>query len=1489
MANAKSSQKPSAGHAPAGTGSNPPAYRYKKDDDDDAESSSPPLPVPWWFNPATAELFHSLPMEDDDVIVSSGVKMGTSWLTNLLVSLLYEYDDDGKLISEAVANREKIPGRLGQTYPDSLYPTRAAKDADEQGIYKRMPQGRKILDDVFGDFVWEDLVRQPRPRMFASHLFGRKYLPRELFDDDEDAKRKGKGRLIVVVRNLKDTMCSLHNFRGTAIDGWLGNEHGPGSFRRWVTLDGCPNAMGSAFHWVREAGAAVEHIGKERALVVHYESLILNFAAQLVRINSFLGLPDLAEAKARAIEVACSLDTMASSNLRTRRNCRKGGICGWRDIEVGDDLWAEFDDTFNEVLAGVEMAEPMRFFQWKDVPGRPPSSSRGCDADADPRKWPSYLLVMLKEGMVVPDLYFLGKDRPTPTTEFRSSLYSSEPSLDFDARNVDGSSRYHLFLSASCPLASAVGAARSLLGLEDAITVDVADGQSSAGWVFLNGSTCPPWKGREGPFWLYEAYQLADPLCTTIISVPVLFDTVTQKIVSNDSWEVIKLISGGASRTDFNVWRNPPGVIAKEGLFPIGTVDDAEKMFSHLQANLFTPTETAGVECLRSGNAESPIVIEARKKVFKSLEELEGLLGQNRFLLGNDVTAVDIHLATFLFAFDACYYDAHALRMTEGNHGPVLTGDGHPNLKAYSREMYRLLKSTLNFASFRHGFRLAHAVSLTRQSYSRYTVSAGKLTSSLDEELPDLNDIVSSLEVPAGDRPSCPLKESAPPPNKIKCEGVPMPFFFRQDSYNIFRDMDVMEDDIFLSSGVKMGTTWVNKILNTLLHDFDEDGNKVTSHSDDSLPNRLGQSYPEAMPPTREVEQQEREQGKGKKWDIAKTIFGDFTLDDLLGQTAPRLFSTHLFGQRMLPTKLFDVRKTEKNQEPLGKRSFSHKGKGRLIVVVRNLKDTLVSLHHFQGVPKDGWYGNEHGPGSLRRYLDVDDCPNAYGSTFNWVKASAAAVNDIGPERSLVICYEALKNNFDAQLRRINDFLGLPPLSKAKTQAISEACSAKNMKTQTGARFKSMVRKGAIGDWTNYLDEIHWEKVDRTFSKVLSGVELAEPLRFFQFEDIPGMPLLSAKECDLNTDPRSWPPPLLVKLREGMIVPDPYFLNKNTPQSTVVPTQFKSTIRPECYLRLEETGNDGSPRFHLFLAGSCPLASSVAAARILLGLENLISMDTSDGQSGAGWVFLKGVTCCPWKEREGPFWLYEAYQLADPLCTTSISVPLLWDTVAQKIVSNDSWEIMKMLSGAASDLGFCSSPDDVLHVIAKQDQNSNIPTLFPDCMEQDIEQMHVSTVKPLLDGVETGFEYLRNGYVETQLVLEGRNKVFVMLEELEELLGDRSFLLHNLTGVDVRLAFCLLQFDACYWDKFELRSSEKYRGPILTGDIYPNLKAYLKGMYRLMKPAVHFESFRQLYRLGHAIEFTRQSYSRSAVASDKALNGMKKELPNLNDIVSSLA
>lgn len=144
----------------------------------------------------------------------------------------------------------------------------------------------------------------------------------------------------------------------------------------------------------------------------------------------------------------------------------------------------------------------------------------------------------------------------------------------------------------------------------------------------------------------------------------------------------------------------------------------------------------------------------------------------------------------------------------------------------------------------------------------------------------------------------------------------------------------------------------------------------------------------------------------------------------------------------------------------------------------------------------DGWDGNEHGPGTYRRYI-AEKCPNAFGSAFEWLKETQDALNCVKNGRAHVIYYESLILDFDAQLKELNDFLGLDKLTVAKCEAIREACAAKTM-SKDNERYKATVEKGKVGEWEKYLDEERCAEFDSIFDERLRGIDIAEPMRFFQ-------------------------------------------------------------------------------------------------------------------------------------------------------------------------------------------------------------------------------------------------------------------------------------------------------------------------------------------------------------------------------------------------------
>ena len=637
--------------------------------------------------------------------------------------------------------------------------------------------------------------------------------------------------------------------------------------------------------------------------------------------------------------------------------------------------------------------------------------------------------------------------------------------------------------------------------------------------------------------------------------------------------------------------------------------------------------------------------------------------------------------------------------------------------------------------------------------------------------------------------------------------GIPVPFFFQTTTAEAFRSMQMREDDVILSSIPKTGTTWVHKILYQMLHGIDSDGkpNPAPSTSIGST----NQVYPEALTLTRDAPVDPELSPEANE--MRKKFFGGWGFeDDMLGQPAPRLISTHLYGD-FLPSEL-----------------IAPNGKGRLILVLRNMKDTLASLHFFRGEPKDGWLGNEHGPGSLSRFLSPD-CSNAYGSSFTNIREHDRLVNIMQASgRVLVLYYEDLCRCLPAQLDRIATFLGME-LTPAKRAAVAESVDFQKVK-EGGGLAGMLLRKGGYGDWKNHLGPSEWELFEAAFDAALDGVALAEPLRYYQWASIGGLPPPRAEQT-MTVDPREWPNFVRHTLVEGRLVRDTLIATTGGAFQRP-PSEYNSTVMlpgtPDAKHIAE------AERYHLFVSGVCPWANGVRAARHMLGLEDVISMDVADGQSDAGWVLLGGTSCPPWSEREEkPFWLHEAYQLGDPLGTTRITMPVLWDKKLGCIVSNDSWSILKMFATSFRPLARKDAPD-----------------LAPAELAQEMEETHASIYDNLLNGVyKVGVNRLKGNAAGADAAAE---VVYATLESLEDRLSQRRFLLGGAqpTAVDIRLTMTLLRFDAAYHKGFALRSA---RGGILVAGTegqsgYPVLAAYVRDMYPRVKDTVDWASYRQYYR-----------------------------------------
>ena len=134
-----------------------------------------------------------------------------------------------------------------------------------------------------------------------------------------------------------------------------------------------------------------------------------------------------------------------------------------------------------------------------------------------------------------------------------------EPSPEFDAQRMiqtgsfrdrvtaDGSSgfpatrnRYHLYVSYACPFSHRVIVVHALKRLQSVIALSVLHPlwDTPDGWVFGDTalSTCDG--GGSGFVRLYEAYRASRSDYTGMVTVPVLWDQETHRIILTGLWRL---------------------------------------------------------------------------------------------------------------------------------------------------------------------------------------------------------------------------------------------------------------------------------------------------------------------------------------------------------------------------------------------------------------------------------------------------------------------------------------------------------------------------------------------------------------------------------------------------------------------------------------------------------------------------------------------------------------------------------------------------------------------------------------------------------------------------------------------------------------------------------------------------------------------------------------------------------------------------------------
>ncbi|MGB1544401.1 glutathione S-transferase family protein [Spongiibacter sp. UBA1325] len=258
-----------------------------------------------------------------------------------------------------------------------------------------------------------------------------------------------------------------------------------------------------------------------------------------------------------------------------------------------------------------------------------------------------------------------------------------------------------------------------------------------------------------------------------------------------------------------------------------------------------------------------------------------------------------------------------------------------------------------------------------------------------------------------------------------------------------------------------------------------------------------------------------------------------------------------------------------------------------------------------------------------------------------------------------------------------------------------------------------------------------------------------------------------------------------------------------------------------------QIGSDEFPaeadRYHLYVSLACPWAHRALIFRRLKKLESLISVSVvSPIMLEHGWTFDidQGSSGDPLHNAK---YLHELYTRNQHDYSGRVTVPVLWDKKQQRIVNNESADIIRQFNGAFADLA------------------EKTLDYYPESLQADIDAINDEIYNKVNNGV------YRCGFATTQQAYEDAyDALFSALDTIENQLGTQRFLCGDtISEADWRLFTTLIRFDAVYHGHFKCNRQRL--------EDYPHLSNYLRHLYQWpgVADTVDFSHIKRHYYVSH--------------------------------------
>jgi hypothetical protein len=270
-------------------------------------------------------------------------------------------------------------------------------------------------------------------------------------------------------------------------------------------------------------------------------------------------------------------------------------------------------------------------------------------------------------------------------------------------------------------------------------------------------------------------------------------------------------------------------------------------------------------------------------------------------------------------------------------------------------------------------------------------------------------------------------------------KGVPQnPTFDVQQFEDLIETFPSTEEDVFVCTFVKAGTTWTQQILKLLI----DEGQ------------RTAVSYGEVVPWLEALTSSL----------LASREAPGNSLDDILSRKGRRYFKTH----------------ATVNSLPGGLETGA-----KVIYVARNPKDTVVSLyHHARNKPEFGFQGTFE---EMLKLFVAGKAEN--GSWFEhvlpWYEQSL-----LRPDQVLFIKYEDMYEDTTQAVRAISDFLGFG-YSDDVIESVVQGSSLQTMKSENKSNIGfNHLRQGGTGAWRSTFTVEQSEFFDAVYRIRMRGTDL---------------------------------------------------------------------------------------------------------------------------------------------------------------------------------------------------------------------------------------------------------------------------------------------------------------------------------------------------------------------------------------------------------------